>query len=403
MKDLYTTVPKWAFLLLLVYLPTHTMAQCLCSDGGAPQQLTFSQTRRITPIEDSTDFFLPQFDPAIGQLGCVEVFTQLTNIVRMRLENDETFPLNYRVTYQKDMRLQGPGLTPDLTNTVSKNYGPYPLDASDGNPFSGPDYVFIGPDTVMRNRYVSRTISSNVVPFLGNGILTYNYKASGRTTVTGGVNYIFSVNSIDSVTVGVNYNYCTNGLLAVGMRDFTAIRKARQDVLLSWTTQNELSTNRYELEYSTNGVDFAPIGELKAQTAAGSKSSTYQYPYHFTQDKGNVYFRVKMVSVTGTSTYSAIRSLTADAATGTGVGVYPNPAKQKVMLQFDTPLQGAYEITLVNMNGQTILSRNINFNHGTQQFEVDLGEKTPAGVYYIRAREVSSKRSFVSKVVVAKQ
>lgn len=403
MKELYTTVPKWAFLFLFVYLPTHSSAQCLCSDGSAPQQLSFSQTRKITPLDDSTDFFIPQFDPSIGQLGCVELYTRLTNIVRMRLENDETFPLNYRVTYQKDMRLQGPGLTPDLTNSFSKNYGPYALAESDGNPFSGPDYVFIGPDTVMRNKYVGRNITSNVVPFLGNGILTYNYKASGKTTVTGGVNYIFSVNSIDSVTVGVNYNYCTNGLLAVGMRDFNAVRKARQDVLLSWTTQNELSSNRYELEFSTNGTDFRSIGGLKAQTAAGSKSSTYQFPYHFTQEKGTVFFRVKMVSVTGSATYTAIRSLSADAAMGTGLGVYPNPAKQKVMLQFDNPLQGAYEITLVSMNGQTLLSRNINFTHSTQQFEVDLGEKTPAGVYYIRAREVNTNRSFVSKVMVSNQ
>lgn len=405
MKDFYIRVPRLlALVVLLFYLPTHSIAQCLCSDGSAPQTLTYSQTRAITPLEDSTDFFLMQFNPTLGQLTCADVFSFVTTVVRMRLENDELFPLTYRVSYQKTSRITGPGLTPDLINNVTKNYGPYNLAATDGVYFSGPDYVFIGPDSVLKNRYFNRLVNSAVAPFLGYGTLSFNYKGTGKTTVTGGINYIFSVSSQDVVTVGVTYSYCPMGLLANGLNNFKAVRKAKEDVLLTWTAQNEVSSNQYELELSRNSNDFASIGKVNAQTVGGSTASSYQFPYHINNTTGGtLYFRVKQISADGKVTYSPIRSIALETAPANGIGVYPNPARNKVQLQFDRPLQGEYELSLVSVSGQVVMSRMVTISHTTNVLNLELGEKTTSGVYYLKAREVKTRNTFVSKLVVANQ
>ena len=228
MKQHYSKVPYLlAFLTLLFYLPSPLNAQCLCENGNVPQTVTYQQTRNIRPIDDSTNFDLLQFNPDLGQLICVNVFSYITGVVRMRLENDEIYPVSYRINYSRTDRIQGPGLGTDITNTFIKNYGPYNLAATDGNYFSGPDFVGIGPDSVLKNKYLNRNLSSGLVPFLGYGSLRYNYKVTGRSTVSGSINYIFSVSSQDIVTVGLTYSYCPTGLLGTDIKDFAAARKNR--------------------------------------------------------------------------------------------------------------------------------------------------------------------------------
>jgi hypothetical protein len=78
--------------------------------------ITYQQTRNIRPIDDSTNFDLMQFNPDLGQLICVNVFSYITWVVRMRLENDEIYAVTYRITLPTTDQIQGPGLTPAITN-----------------------------------------------------------------------------------------------------------------------------------------------------------------------------------------------------------------------------------------------------------------------------------------------
>ncbi len=402
MKQCYSKVPYFvALITLLFYLPTHSYSQCACSNGNTPQTLVVQQSKYILPINDSTDFILPQFDPALGQLTCARVFTAITSVIRMRLENDEIYPLTYRINYSRTDRIAGPGLSPDLSSSFSKNYGPYNLAESDGIYFSGPDFVGIGPDSVLKNKTMSRTISSGLATFLGYGNLTYNYKATGKTTVTGGVNYIFSVNSQDYVTVGITYSYCPAVLLASGINNFNAQLKDEADVQLSWMTQNETAGTRYEIEVSTNSVEFTRVGELRSQASVGSTASKYEYPYHLTQGfKGNLYFRIKQIPVGGNALYSPVRNIALEKTTGQGLTLFPNPAKSKFQMQFPELLNGAYSVEVLNMNGQVIYQRQMQIKDAST-INLDLGTAPSAGIYQVRTRELSTGRRFASKLVIA--
>lgn len=401
MKHVYSKVPLiLAFVVLIFYLPTQSYSQCLCTDGSTPQVLTVQQTRIIRPIDDSTNFDLPQFDPSLGQLVCAKVFANITSVIRMRLENDEIYPLSYRISYTRSDVVTGPGLTPPLTNNFTKNYGPYNLDASDGNPFSGPDYVFIGPDSVLKNKNINRTVT-NLVPFLGYGTVPYFYKVTGKTTVSGGINYIFSVSSQDFVTVGINYNFCPNILLDITMKDFIAVLKERDEVQLSWTTLNETKGNQYEVELSSNGTDFQAVGTIESSILSGSTSTKYAFPYHMNQGKNaKTYFKIKQTTSAGKVTYSPVRQITTSAVQANNVAVYPNPARSKVQLQFEQVLQGNYSIDLVNMNGQVVFHKLVRLEK-TPIIDLDLGTSPPAGVYHLRAKELTSNKTYSSKLIIS--
>jgi hypothetical protein len=400
MKQCYPKVPGiLAILTLLFYLPASLNAQCLCENGNTPQTVTYQQTRNIRPIDDSTTFDLLQFNPTLGQLTCVNVFSYITGIVRMRLENDEIYPVNYRIGYNRTDQIQGPGLTPAITNTFSKNYGPYNLAASDGAYFSGPDFVAIGPDSVLKNRYLSRNLTGGLAPFLGYGTLQYNYKVTGRTSVTGSINYIFSVSSQDIVTVGITYSFCPTALLAAGIKDFAAAKRNQSDVYLSWTTVNELKSNKYEIEISKNNSEFVSIGQVQANTVNGSTSSKYEYPYHLPQaNAGNLYFRVKQINSAGKAVYSPVK-LVSFIDSKAGFSIYPNPVRNKVQLQFENAINGDFKVDIVNIAGQAIFSRDMKLKE-TSVLSIELPETPAPGVYYLRAKDVNSSKTYSGKLIV---
>ncbi len=398
MKQHYTKVLLLAFLTLLFYLPTPLSAQCLCENGNLPQTVTYQQTRNIRPIDDSTNFDLLQFNPDLGQLVCANVFSFITGVVRMRLENDEIYPVNYRINYQRTDRIQGPGLTPDITNTLTKNYGPYNLAATDGNYFSGPDFVGIGPDSVLKNKYLNRTLSSGLVPFLGYGTVPFNYKVTGKTTVSGSINYIFSVSSQDIVTIGITYSFCPTGLLGTDIKDFAVSKKTNEDVQLSWTTINESKGNKYSIEVSKNNTAFEMVAELQASSIAGSTSSKYNVPYHLLQPgKGNMFFRIKQTTSTGKVNYTPVRSIVFEASK-TGFVIYPNPTQTKVQLQFDQAINGSYAVDIINLSGQIIHSRVISLQE-SNTLSFTLAAAPPAGVYYLRAKEINGSKTYSGKLI----
>jgi len=400
MKQHYTKVPVFlAFFTLLFYLPTQLSAQCLCENGNTPQTLTYQQTRNIRPIDDSTNFDLLQFNPDLGQLICVNVFSYITGVVRMRLENDEIYPVTYRITYQRTDQIQGPGLTPAITNNLTKNYGPYNLAASDGSYFSGPDFVAIGPDSVLKNKYLNRNITGGLAPFLGYGNMTYNYKVTGKTTVNGSINYIFSVSSQDIVTVGLIYSYCPAGLLGTDIKDFSAAKRSNAEVQLNWTTVNEIKGNKYEIEVSRNSSDFVNVGSVLANTVEGSTASKYEFPYRLTSPgAGNMFFRVKQINTAGKVVYSPVR-LIAFEKTKTGFSIYPNPTRTKVQMQFDEPLRGNFTVDIINLSGQIVYSRNLSLRENSN-ISFELATAPPAGVYYLRAKEQNGSKTYSGKLII---
>lgn len=400
MKQHYTKVPLLlAFLTLLFYLPTPIQAQCLCENGNVPQTITYQQTRNIRPIDDSTNFDLLQFNPTFGQLVCVNVFSYITGIVRMRLENDEIYPVGYRINYTRTDRIQGPGLTPDITSSFTKNYGPYNLAASDGNYFSGPDFVAIGPDSVLKNKYLNRNLNTGLVPFLGYGTLPYNYKVTGRSTVSGSINYIFSVSSQDIVTIGITYSYCPTGLLGTDIKDFSAAKKTNADVQLSWTTVNETKGNKYEVEISKNNTDFLSVATVTSNVVVGSTASKYEVPLHLAQPgSGNVLFRIKQTTAAGKITYTPVRLVSFENSKN-GVIIYPNPTHSKIQMQFDQPLNGTYSVDIVNLAGQTVHSRTITLQK-SNTISFMLAVAPASGVYYLRAKEINGKASYSGKLII---
>ncbi len=281
MKQCY---PKSSIFLalfsLIFYLPGPVNGQCLCADGTPAITQQHSVTTNFSS-NSTTTLNMPKFDAVTGTLICVNAKVYLTSVLRMKLENDEVFDINYQVRYQRKDTLKGPGINPAVAGERNKTYGPYHLQGSDGNPFSGPDYVAIGPDSIYKQRLYEAT-TTDVVPYMGQGTVDFLYKTVVNTFAIGSDVYALAVTSQNKLEFTMTYSYCNNSLLPLNIKNFQAVLKDNNTVHLSWMAQNEIKNNNYEIEVSENGSKFHTIGSERSKPADAA-SAKYDHQYHFDQ------------------------------------------------------------------------------------------------------------------------
>jgi hypothetical protein len=276
MKQHYTIMFVMA-LYAALFIPQQTQAQCTCPDGSAAQTQVYNQSL-ATSMETSI-FTFPQFDPTVGTLICTNVSALISSVVRIRLENDELFDASYRIRYNRSSTISGAGLSPTLVHTFSKNYGPYDLAASDGEYFSGPDFIITDRDSILKNKLLAQTITGDVTPFLGNGFVDYTYTLTGGSNISGGGNYLGGPLTSDFIDFTLTYSYCEATLLANSIRNFNVVSTPDNTARIQWVTENEVSGNRYQIEVSQDGRSYKAIALL-----AASKEERSQYSYIYQLD-----------------------------------------------------------------------------------------------------------------------
>jgi hypothetical protein len=392
MKQCYTRTLLLALFTLIFYLPNPLKAQCLCSDGSPAitEQHTYSTT---FSSNSTTNINMPKFNATTGTLICVNAKVYLTSIVRMRLENDEVFAIDYSVRYQRKDTFAGPGITPEVVGSKNKNYGPYQLEASDGNSFSGPDFVTIGPDTIY-NLKLYEANTTDVVPYLGTGTIDFQYKSIVNTFAIGSDVYALAVTSQNKLDFTMTYSYCNTAVLPLNIKNFQAELNDNNNVNLSWIIQNENKNNNYEIEVSENGAQFYTIGSKPADAVTGK----YDYQYHFDKPLAGIfYFRIKQLD--GKSVrYSEIRNIRVGNGIYPKVNIYPNPVVQNINMEFDEPLTGEFNLQLSNQVGQVVYQRKMWLSNN-KSIGIVVNDPPPPGIYYLKANQAGSSKVYSGKLL----
>ena len=135
----------------------------------------------------------------------------------------------------------------------------------------------------------------------------------------------------------------------VQLLDFTA-EPSHAGVWLQWTSTNEINFSRYEVEYSTNAVDFKNIGTVQA-SGTGALVKNYSF-LHTTPVPGKNYYRLKMVDKNGAYNYSQIRLV--NYGTGAGVQVYPNPFADRLNISLGQNNTVQHTVKLYSGTGQEL-------------------------------------------------
>ncbi|MGZ8544573.1 MAG: hypothetical protein ACXWV0_04715, partial [Flavisolibacter sp.] len=139
--------------------------------------------------------------------------------------------------------------------------------------------------------------------FLGGQTIFYANTLTGPQLATGSSNGFASYNPLPVKFVG-----------------FTLSRKSSSDVLVQWSTSEEINAHSYEIERSLDGSKW---GTIAIVSAAGNSNALNNYSYTDRNNSSRVtYYRVKQVDIDSKITYTDIKTVrTEQSATNANINI----------------------------------------------------------------------------------
>jgi hypothetical protein len=172
----------------------------------------------------------------------------------------------------------------------------------------------------------------------GFGIAIAAQRVNGSSGTTSG--------RIDNISITIYYS--DPSTLPVSLVNFSA-KKSNSSININWTTDDESGMSNYQVQRSSDGRNFSNIQSVQ------SRNSVSRISYSATDNKplnGIGYYRLKMVEVDGSATYSKI--VTVQFATGNLITIYPTLWKKGTILNISNPNNEKLTAHFFNSAGQHI-------------------------------------------------
>lgn len=176
--------------------------------------------------------------------------------------------------------------------------------------------------------------------------------------------------------------------LPLKLGDFTAVRKPA-GIQLNWETITEQNVSHFEIERSSDGSSFNTIGQV---TARGN-STDKQY-YTFTDQQpatGTNFYRLKMIDLDGTFSYSRVIAVKSDNNLFT-LQLFPNPVSDVLQVQLPASEKEAVKIMILDAAGKQYYVQNLQLTEGLNAVSVPVA-RLAKGAYYLVAENSGERQS----------
>lgn len=209
---------------------------------------------------------------------------------------------------------------------------------------------------------------------------------------------IQAIKAVNSVCVPAN-NYVSNifsspinlksisafspTVLPITLLSFNAYKQNNQ-VKLQWVSKTELNADYYELERSTDGVNFFFLNKI---IAAGNSINEIKYIAYDNKPANNEnYYRLNLYDKDGTKTYLGLKNINFNLEADSWA-LYPNPFKSSITLK--SPNINFYVVEVYNLKGQIIQQKNCS----TTKLELDT-HLLPNGNYLLKVKTATDEKFF---------
>ena len=138
---------------------------------------------------------------------------------------------------------------------------------------------------------------------------------------------------------------------------------------VSWVTSTEINTAYFNVQRSTDGINFWTIGKVIAKGA-----SSYRYIDN-TNLTGVIYYRLEIVDKNGALSYSEIREIDLSSSNNE-ISIYPNPAKDVVTINGNNIKQ----VIISDISGRVLIT--------TKEKRIDI-RGLQSGTYIIQIETIN--------------
>ena len=366
-KGLYacTLAPQWAY----YYDPAHPLnllfgiSKDPGNTGANPSFVADSVNLTTTSDpETSTIAYLAATDGifALGRYWNVYTHTPLTSPVNIRFFYNPTDTLliyNSALSYKNIF---------SLSNMSSLQWF-----KTIGDPFAY-DSLTATPTATIKGPFV------NLTPVYG----TMN-----------GINYA-EFDGVTSFSGGTGVYIVSNGMVTLPniFGPFTG-RRVNGTTVLSWTTELESNSWRFEIQRSTDGSSWTNIGQVPA---AGNSSSPLSYQFIDTvplQGGNSLYYRLALESKDGSYTYSGVILLSSsdNAMPAPQISrIVPDPFGSEMEITCTAPASGPAEVLIRDITGVTVVHQQFTATKGENVWWLRNLNGLAQGVYIVQVRQAGT-------------
>jgi hypothetical protein len=352
-------------------LSTRTFDTTLTSNGFQMYSLSF-----------------PQWSPDSGVLVSVKLSAQVSSMYGFTLTNEgagsATYP--YSLTIGQEDVISGSALSSPYTGLTYQDVGSWSLLPEQS--------VTYAPFVFLNNHITSDSITSNTTPFLGTGQVSLNYMSFTYTDLTAENNstYEYSDNITNSMKFSLQYLVCQSGVLATNLSTWSAELISPGTVRLSWTDANEVPDRQYQLQRSTDGVNFTTITTIPAE----SDTQLHQYGYmdHLPDGyTGTIYYRLQLDDG-GHLSWSAVRTLTISSLDHI-LRIYPNPAVNYICLTTGQTASD-WQVEIFAAGGNLVQKQTC---FQSSILHIQLNINMSQGVYFVRVTDLRGQQTYTTSFI----
>ena len=235
----------------------------------------------------------------------------------------------------------------------------------------------------------------------GGGVIFSNGLLNIASTVSGGSNGIsIGTEATDNFGAGPglagiltqtfpfaqlppNMQKCQSTILPVVLSSLTATYNSTGYTLVSWSTSNQVNASYFEIERSTDGTHFAPVGQVFVDQ---SSDAIHNYSYNDNLSGVNssvLYYRLKLVDADGHYGYSKVVAINLDQ-NDSKMSVYPNPATDYAVLKIFTEKPNIAILRLLDESGKQIKTGSYSLSRGSNSVMIDQLAMLPKGMYVVQ-------------------
>lgn len=253
-----------------------------------------------------------------------------------------------------------------------------------------------------------------VLPNLTVSLNGQSYYSSGNISYTGTwvqKSYVFANIPGSTATIDITNNAPGGGgndwvmdditvnqcliVLPVGLEYFTG-HSGSQGALLRWKTSWSADIQQFNIERSSDGSHFFPIG----QVPSNPDTTTYSYTDQLLPAEGGTfYYRLQILDQNGRPSYSPVVRVTTGNSTGNLIThLAPNPTHGAATLSIRGADAGTAQVTVWNAAGALVWSKETGLSSGTNTAELRLPEQLPRGIYLVKT--TMGDASSVARLVI---
>ncbi len=151
------------------------------------------------------------------------------------------------------------------------------------------------------------------------------------------------------------------------------------NVIIKWKTAQEQNSSHFNIERSTDGINWTVISNLPA---AGNSNTERSYLFTDNNPVQKSFYRIAQYDIDGRVQYSSILRASCNAADV--FSVWPNPFTEKVFINISTAMGSKMVIKVFDTKGTLVKIQTTSILQGSNLIQVDL-KNMASGIYQLAA------------------